>query len=128
MAIGWDFRQFPTIFDDAPDDIHCTSDIRYMVNLTHPFDSASPDVMETNPKRLEPGRHDTLLKPQTWALVESLAILNALHTDLSGPSPHLRYHTCIDNMTLQSICATYKFNKMISDDANGGRPVTGDTT
>ena len=63
MPSGWDFGRFPTIFDDAPDDMHCASDMRRVENLTPPLDSAGPKVMETNPMRVEPGRYHTRVKP-----------------------------------------------------------------
>ena len=67
MPDGCDFGQFPTIFDDVPDDMHCASDMRCMENLTTPIDFASPKVMETNLMRVEPDWYHTRVKPQTWA-------------------------------------------------------------
>ena len=40
MPSGSDLGQFPTIFDDAPDDIHRASDMPHVENLTSPLDSA----------------------------------------------------------------------------------------
>ena len=65
MPSGWDFGRFPTILDDVPDDMHCASDMRHVENLTLPLDSAGPKVMETNPRRVEPERCHTQVKPQT---------------------------------------------------------------
>ena len=67
MPSGWDFRQFQTISDEVPDDMHCASDMRHVENLTLPLDSAGPKVMETNPMRVEPDRYHTRVKPQTWS-------------------------------------------------------------
>ena len=46
MPSGWDFGQFPTIFDDVPDDMHCTSDIPHVENLTSPLDSVNPKLID----------------------------------------------------------------------------------
>ena len=64
MPIGWDFRQFLTLSDNFPDDMHRASDMRRMENLTPPLDSANPKVMEMNPMRVEPGRCHSRVKPQ----------------------------------------------------------------
>ena len=65
MPSGWDFGRFLTISDDVPDDMRRASDMRHMKNLTHPLDSASPKVMETNPRRVEQDRCHTRVNPQT---------------------------------------------------------------
>ena len=67
MASGWDFGQFPTIFDDVPDDMHRASDMPHVENLTSPLDSANPKVTEMNPMRVKPEWYHTRVKPQTWS-------------------------------------------------------------
>ena len=84
MPSGWDFGRFPTIFDDVSDDMRRASDMRHMENLTHPLDSASPKVMETNPKRVEPDRYHTQLNVQ-------MVTLDASTVDPSDPSYRYMY-------------------------------------
>ena len=111
MHSGWDFGQFPMIFDDIPDDMHRASDMRRMENLTPPLDSASPKVMEMNPMRVEPERYHTRVKPQTWSPGE-----------VSGDSRRTAYRP-----HLTSSLISYTHRRTIVVDSNGGRPVTGDS-
>ena len=67
MITGWDFGQSPTIYYYVPDDMRRASDICCVENLTCPHDSISSNVMETNPKRVEPDWYHTRVKPQTWS-------------------------------------------------------------
>ena len=75
MPSGWDFRRFPTIFDDVPDDMRRASDMRRMENLTHPLDSANPKLESGETSHRRP--HNTVRGPELAEVLNSRNAMSA---------------------------------------------------